>query len=73
MRRTDLREPAWILGVAEDVQRWRLTRLQEVMLAKDEDITDDALWSLRRRQLDDLLASGKVLAVKRSTTEGGGS
>ena len=58
--------PAWILDVAEDVMRYRLQRLSEVMLERDEDITNDGLWRLRRSRLDSLLASGKVLAVRRS-------
>ena len=57
--------PAWVLDVAEDVMRYRLSRLSDEMLARDEDITNTPLWQLRRQQLDALLASGRVLAVKR--------
>lgn len=62
---TDQPAPAWVLDVAENVQRYRLTHLSDEMLKRGEDITDDSLWHLRVSQLDGLLRSGKVLAVRR--------
>jgi hypothetical protein len=64
MSGTDPHAPAWVLDVAEDVQSYRLTRLEDEMLKRGEDITDNALWRLRRSQVDSLLQSGKVLAVR---------
>ena len=46
--------------------RYRLDRLSQEMLKRDEDITDNGLWRLRRIQLDELLQGGRVLAVKAS-------
>ena len=45
--------PAWILDVAETVLSDRRSRLSDAMLERDEDITDNELWALRRRQLDE--------------------
>jgi hypothetical protein len=66
MSRIDPDTPAWVLDVAEDVQQYRLRHLQDMMLKAGEDVTNDGLYRLRRSQLDSLLASGKVLAVKRA-------
>ena len=45
--------PAWILDVTEAVLSDRRSRLSDAMLERDEDITDNELWALRRRQLDE--------------------
>lgn len=56
MSRIDPSTPAWMLDVADNVMGDLYSRLAEGMLSRDEDMTDDALWILRRNQLDDLIA-----------------
>lgn len=63
--RPDPSAPAWMLDVAEDVMARRLGYLEDAMIARGEDITNDGLRRLRLSQLDSLLSSGRVLAVRR--------
>lgn len=60
---TDLEGPAWVLDFAESLVAERTDRLTKAMLARGEDPTDSRLWRIRRRQLDALLATGRVLPV----------
>ena len=62
--------PSWVLDVAEDTVHWQRQHLIEAMLEHGEDVTDNVLWRHRRSQLESLLASGKVLAVKHSAKGG---
>jgi hypothetical protein len=70
---TDTTAPAWVLDIAEEVVAYQRQRLIDAMLECGEDPTRNNLWRLRREQLEGLLASGKVLAVKhrRRTIENG--
>jgi len=65
-RMSDPSEVPWILDVAEAVMAYRIDRLLAEMLKHGEDITDAALWRLRRVQLDELIQGGRVLAVRQS-------
>ena len=63
--------PAWILDVAETVLSDRRSRLSDAMLERDEDITDNELWALRRRQLDEaLLAAPEFVMRLRQSRKG---
>ena len=63
--KTDPGTPSWVLDIAEDAVHWYRQRLIDVMLERGEDPTDSNLWRHRRSQLESLLYSGKVLAVRR--------
>jgi hypothetical protein len=52
--------PAWMSGVAKDVMSYQQQHLIDVMLERNEDITDDALWRLRRSQLDRQLEQARA-------------
>ena len=53
---TDPQTPAWVLDIVTDEIRAGEQKLIDMMLSRDEDITDTALWRHRRSQFLSLLA-----------------
>ena len=61
---TDTTTPAWMLDVAESVLAGRRNLLCSAMALRGENEDNYPLFRLRARQLDELLAGGRVLAVE---------
>jgi hypothetical protein len=57
-------EPSWVLSIAETAVADARQHLMEEMTERGEDPSDTGLWRLRKAQLDALLQSGRVLAVR---------
>lgn len=55
--RCDSATPAWILDVAEEALRAGESQLIKQMLARDENVADNLLWSHRKSQFYALLAT----------------
>jgi hypothetical protein len=65
-------EPVWLLDLAESIQATRIDLLSAAMHSRGEDIADMGLYRLRLAQLDQILASGRVLAVRHRVLGGTG-